>query len=158
MSRSGYSYDCDSWELIRWRGAVASAVRGKRGQALLREMAAALDAMPVKELVAEDLITPDGGCCAFGAVAMARGVTYEDLPESTFRFWDPFTLEILGRRERQVEFSGEQLAEAFDVAPALACEIVSINDDYLGHAKDEHARATRWWVVRNWIARHLNDG
>lgn len=33
MSRSGYSEDLDMWDLIRWRGAVKSALRGKRGQA-----------------------------------------------------------------------------------------------------------------------------
>ena len=33
MSRSGYTDECDGWELVRWRGAVNSAIRGKRGQA-----------------------------------------------------------------------------------------------------------------------------
>jgi hypothetical protein len=47
MSRSGYSDDHSEWDLIRWRGAVASAIRGKRGQAFLRELLVALDAMPV---------------------------------------------------------------------------------------------------------------
>jgi hypothetical protein len=37
MSRSGYSDDLENWSLIRWRGAVASAIRGRRGQAFLRE-------------------------------------------------------------------------------------------------------------------------
>jgi hypothetical protein len=43
------------WSHIRWRGAVASAIRGGRGQAFLREMLAAMDAMPVKRLVANEL-------------------------------------------------------------------------------------------------------
>lgn len=42
MSRSGYSEELDQWDLIRWRGQVASAIRGKRGQAFLRAMLAAL--------------------------------------------------------------------------------------------------------------------
>ncbi len=29
MSRSGYNDDGTEWDLIRWRGAVASAVRGQ---------------------------------------------------------------------------------------------------------------------------------
>ena len=29
MSRSGYTDECDGWELVRWRGAVNSAIRGK---------------------------------------------------------------------------------------------------------------------------------
>lgn len=55
MSRSGYSDDLDSWSMIRWRGAVTSATRGARGQAFFREMLAALDAMPEKKLIADDL-------------------------------------------------------------------------------------------------------
>lgn len=52
MSRSGYADWCDdNWAMIRWRGAVASAVRGKRGQAFLRELATTLDAMPEKRLI-----------------------------------------------------------------------------------------------------------
>lgn len=30
MSRSGYNDDIDNWQMIKWRGQVASAVRGKR--------------------------------------------------------------------------------------------------------------------------------
>lgn len=60
MSRSDYSEDLDMWDLIRWRGQVASAIRGKRGQKLLRDLAAALDAMPVKALIADELQTEDG--------------------------------------------------------------------------------------------------
>jgi hypothetical protein len=43
MSRSGYVDDVDQKDLAMYRGAVASAIRGKRGQALLREMREAMD-------------------------------------------------------------------------------------------------------------------
>ena len=42
MSRSGYSDSLENWDLIRWRGQVASAIRGKRGQQLLKELADAM--------------------------------------------------------------------------------------------------------------------
>lgn len=46
MSRSGYSDDCDDpLQEGRWRAAVNSAIRGKRGQAFLREALAALVAV-----------------------------------------------------------------------------------------------------------------
>lgn len=48
MSRAGYSDDFEGGELNVWRGAVKSAIRGKRGQAFLKELAAAMDAMPDK--------------------------------------------------------------------------------------------------------------
>lgn len=57
-----------------WRGAVNSAIHGKRGQGFLRDMAAALDAMPNKTLVANALQTPSGEVCAMGAVGVARGI------------------------------------------------------------------------------------
>ena len=72
MSRSGYSDDCSGRELNLWRGAVESAIRGKRGQAFLREMLVALDAMPEKRLIAGELVTPTGEVCAW---------CYGDLPE-----------------------------------------------------------------------------
>src|SRR5437868_4429286 len=103
MSRSGYSDDCDGWAAIRWRGAVAAATKGARGQALLREMMAALDAMPVKELVAHEL-EAEGSYCALGVVGKARGLDMAKL--------DP--------EDR------DQVAEAFGIAPALAAEIVYV--------------------------------
>ena len=39
MNRSGYTEEGDNWSVVRWRGAVKAAIRGKRGQAFLRELA-----------------------------------------------------------------------------------------------------------------------
>ncbi len=91
MSRSGYSEDGDQWQMIKWRGAVASAFRGRRGQAFLREMRDALDALPVKRLLRDELVQ-------FGiAHAMAceimyendeREAAYNETPEQRFvRMW-----------------------------------------------------------------------
>jgi hypothetical protein len=57
MSRSGFNLDgeYDQWACIRWQGAVKSAIRGKKGQAFLKELLSALDAMPEKKLIAEEL-------------------------------------------------------------------------------------------------------
>lgn len=65
MSRSGYSDECDDWQLIMWRGAVASSMRGRRGQAFLKETLAALDALPEKKLIDYDL-EREGAVCALG--------------------------------------------------------------------------------------------
>lgn len=133
MSRSGYDDNCDGWELIRWRGAVASATRGRRGQAFFREMLAALDAIPEKRLTAHDLEVPvtgmpfslrGGEVCAIGSVGKARGVDMAQL--------DPY--------------DHEAVATAFGIPHALACEIMWMNDDY--HETPER-RFTR---MRKWIA------
>ncbi len=56
MSRSGYIDDYDDPLVIgRWRGMVSSAVRGKRGQQFLKDLAVALDEMHEKKLIVKEL-------------------------------------------------------------------------------------------------------
>ncbi len=128
MSRSGYSDDGDdTWALVRWRGAVASAFRGARGQAFLREMAAALDAMPVKELIAHEIVTKDGACCAMGAVAKARGCPTADLDA----------------------YNRGQVAERMGIAEAMCAEIAFENDDDFCYSNETPAQ--RWSRMRRWV-------
>ena len=69
MSRSGYSDDFDdNGQLACYRGVIASATRGKRGQKFFRDLVMALDAMPIKRLVNNELETTDGEVCALGAL------------------------------------------------------------------------------------------
>lgn len=150
MSRSGYSDDCDSWALIRWRGAVASAIRGKRGQAFLSEVLAALDAMPVRELAADSLANHAGQFCTLGAVGAARGVELAKLEE----------------QDRDV------IAAAFGIPEALAAEIMFENDERerrvyverhgpprpgydpygIGWDVRDATGAERWARMRKWVA------
>jgi hypothetical protein len=129
LSRSGYSEDLDNWAIIKWRGAVKSAIRGERGQKFLRELLTALDAMPEKGLIAGDL-ERDGEYCALGVLGAARGLPLDKIdPE------DP-----------------PSVAEAFNIARALACEIVFENDE-AGHYAWTPGR--RWWHMRCWVAGNL---
>lgn len=123
MSRSGYSDDCWGVELICWRGAVASAIRGKRGQAFLYEMLQALAALPERKLI-EGELEQDGAVCAIGAVGKARGV-------------DMAGIEVDDR---------EQIARIFGIAPALASEIAYMNDEahYDRTPEERFARMRKW--------------
>lgn len=128
MSRSGYIDDCDQWDLIRWRGQVASALRGHRGQAFLREMLRALDALPEKRLIADELVH-DGEVCAIGSVGRARGIDMTQLdPECP-----------------------EQLAAAFGIARQLVQEIEFINDDEDCPCSPEQ----RFIKVRKWVLNEI---
>ena len=129
MSRSGYDDECDGWALIRWRGAVAQAIHGRRGQTFLREMLTALDAMEPKRLITEELKN-DIGVCAIGAVGAARGLDMAGI--------DPYCRE--------------QVAETFGIAPAMAAEIVFINDD-AWHRETPESRYTR---MRGWVASQIS--
>lgn len=75
MSRSSYSDDCDGWELNLYRGNVWRSMRGKAGQARLRELRDSLLALPVKELQAETFAAGTKEApkvCALGAWAVQR--------------------------------------------------------------------------------------
>jgi hypothetical protein len=151
MSRSGYSDDYgddDPLALGRYRAQVASAIRGKRGQALLRELLAALDAMPDKRLVAGEL-EADGQFCALGVVGQARGLDLANI--------DTYDVESMGPK--------------FNIAEQLAREIMWINDESVGRWKwvatglpypnewkrveVTNAGEDRFQVVREWVAKNI---
>jgi hypothetical protein len=158
MSRSGYCDDYgddDPLALGRYRAQVASAIRGKRGQALLRELLAALDAMPEKQLVAGEL-EADGQFCALGVVGQARGLNLAAI--------DTYDVEALGG--------------TFNIADQLAREIMWVNDEHVAdnqwdqveicgpmrpwdcayhdvRVRNESAASQRWQVVRDWVEAHI---
>ncbi|GGL61788.1 hypothetical protein GCM10009091_49390 [Pseudomonas brenneri] len=129
MSRSGYSDDYGGWGLVCWRGAVNSALKGKRGQAFLIELRDALEAMPTKRLIADSL-QAEGEFCTIGVLGAKRGVDMTTL--------DPDDREAVG--------------EAFDIAPAMASEIVFMNDEASWQAETPEQR---WVRMRDWITSQI---
>ena len=132
MSRAGYTDDIDSqeaqWASIRWRGQVMSAIKGKRGQAFLRELIEAMDAMPEKKLIAHEL-HHDGAVCAIGSVGVRRGLDMSALdPE------DP-----------------GPIAAAFGIAEQMVREIEFMNDE-AWYGSDPEGR---WRFMRNWAESNL---
>jgi hypothetical protein len=116
--------------MIRWRGAVASAIRGKRGQAFLREMLEALDAIPSQTLIAHDLENL-GGVCAIGAVGRRRGVDQSQI--------DPEDCDTI--------------VKVFGIPLALAAEIMFEND-YDGYWREASPKA-RWSRMRAWVESNI---
>jgi hypothetical protein len=164
MSRSGYCEDMDDqWAHIRWRGAVTSAIRGRRGQAFLREMLAALDAMPEKRLVAGALVfegvpevpwdpRPDEDIIV-GADQLVTG------EGESVRVGDVCALGCLGRA-RGAKMDGvdahdpPQVSRLFGISEALAREIVFVNDEDWWRESTPENRFKR---VHAWIINNLND-
>jgi hypothetical protein len=126
MSRSGYSYDwIEDNASYLYRGAVASAFRGKRGQMFLKEMLAALDALPEKCLV-DSALEQDGAVCAIGAVGKARGVDMSTIDPEDYH----------------------TVAGKFGIAEAMAREIVYENDEA---PLDNETPEQRFARMRRWI-------
>jgi hypothetical protein len=141
MSRSGYSEDFDASDIAMWRGQVASAIRGKRGQVFFRDLVAALDALSDKRLIAgilqtspTDELSPTENYtpnfCAIGSVGLARGLDMSDLdPDNT-----------------------QRIADIFNIAHQLAAEIVFENDE-AGPCKE--TPEARWHRMRAWAVSKL---
>jgi len=137
----------DQWSFIRWRGAVKSAIRGKRGQSFLREMIEAMDALPERKLVANELQSGDQ-VCAIGAVGKSRGIDMGQIDPEDYA----------------------TVAALFGISDALAQEIVFMNDeawiwstDERGIQKDAQGKSIRltpeqrFEKMRSWVSRHLKD-
>jgi hypothetical protein len=144
MSRSGYCDDGENtWALVCWRGAVNSALRGKRGQDFLKELAEAMDAMPVKRLVTEEL-QADGEFCTLGVVGNARNLDMSSI--------DPD--------------DSEAVAGKFGLAEAMVREIVWENDEHPGVYGTKPDGTTGWrsetpeerWIrMREWVGSHIKE-
>jgi hypothetical protein len=175
MSRSGYTDDYgddDPLAMGRWRQAVKRSIEGKRGQAMLRELAEALDAMPDKSLSAGNFATVEGEFCTLGVLGAKRGTKMDDLGDDE----DGCDTETVGQR--------------FGIARALAAEIMYMNDESVdehewvdvvicgpmppyhfqpyGHKRHDRTvrvaldpaivAAKRWQRMRKWVADNLATG
>lgn len=73
MSRIDYYDGDDALQMGRWIARAKMAIGGKRGQAVLRELEAALLAMPEKILIS-GAFCKEGDVCVLGALAIDRAV------------------------------------------------------------------------------------
>ena len=130
MSRSGYNEDYDDGNPWLYEQAVSRAFNGHRGQAFLRDMLAALDAMPVKRLIAHEWVKGDEAC-ALGVIAKARGVS-GDVAK-----YDPGDPE-----------GARGAAYLLNIAESMAREVVYWNDECARRETPEE----RWTRMRKWVA------
>lgn len=135
MGRHGYHDDLDQRDLAMWRGRVASAIRGKRGQAMLRELRDALDSMPEKRLIARVLQTKAGECCTLGRLAAVKGMDYTEYEDD----------------ECAQQDLRDDLSVGLNVSACLIQEVEYENDEGAWEETPEQ----RWTRMRAWVERQL---
>lgn len=126
MSRIAYSDEEQfSGQFELWQANCQRSLHGKAGQAALRELEAALLAMPSKRLIANQLQDEHGDVCAIGALVRYKGIT------PTTR-WPDEDMEAVG-----VECGMPRL---------VAWKVVEINDIDLDYSVDVFAPGPSQWV------------
>lgn len=162
MSRSGYIDDGENWDHIRWRGAVTSAIRGHRGQAMLREILTALDSLPEKQLAAGSLATADGQFCTLGALGRTRGLDMDHIdPEDRKAVADLFgCAEALAA---EIMYLNDELVDEWDWVEVESCGPVRPNYPDWGQRTrrlrrpKKDAAGQRWQYMRDWVAKQITD-
>lgn len=168
MARHGLHEDDgdDSLAHGRWRGAVMSAIRGKRGQVFLRELANALDAMPVKELVAGELQTEDGCHCALGVIGERRGLNVADMDVDDYDALAD-ALKVNAKIAQEVMWENDETFCDWEYVDVVICgpmrpPFYEARRGWVHEQHDRWERITkpdaahqRWQHMRRWVAKHL---
>lgn len=154
MSRSGYSDDCDDYlALGRWRAQVQSTINGRKGQAFLRELAAAMDAMPEKRLIADELVDEDGECCTLGVVCKSRGLKVDDIDYN-----DPPSvaeaIHITHQLVAEIEYENDECGYRFVEEPVMGPPRYPWSPDTKVVTVYETPEE-RWQRMRRWVERHI---
>lgn len=149
----------------RWQGQLMSQIRGKKGQAFLRELLASLEAIPDKRLT-EGAIAKDGCVCALGAVALKRRTDAGESRDAVLADLASINVDV-----DDIDHDGGDTvtgwAERELATPELlAIQIPWVNDDggrrYIGYdaeqRKHNYAEITpeeRWARMVRWTKRNL---
>jgi hypothetical protein len=152
-------FDCDgdgpeynnAWELHDQAGL--NALRGKRGQLVLKELEVALLALPEKKLL-NGKLSKNGGVCAIGALALKRRIEAGEARDAALKWMeeqvDPEDSEQWG--EQTTYFAKKHLG----IVGALANKISYENDegaDYIpGHKETDEERFER---VLKWVRENI---
>lgn len=149
MRRSCYSDDFgddNTWQLPFFRANVDRSLRGRKGQARLRELRDALLVLPVKALEAEtfaDGTSTAPKVCALGAWALAK------------RGGDPAAAFALVGRSDADDHDTAQVLEPHGWPRLVVLETIYINDD--GNYWRPETPEQRYTRVLAWVESNLTE-
>lgn len=131
-----------------WRANLGRALRGRRGQAALRELRDALLALPDKKLI-DGHIAKDGAVCAVGALMLDKkmkslGVAREEalklleadyVPYGGWEKWDGYD-----------DADTAEEAKAYGIPYMVAWRLVELNDEdlYKADPEERYRRVLAW--------------
>ena len=143
-------------ELFQHR--ITQAINGKRGQALLKELEAALVAMPVKRLLYSGFCDKAGEVCTLGALGVKREMDKGKTREEALKYlWGVVRRRGIEKEEENFGPNGDSIrfaAKRLDMAFALAWEVISQNDERNGGYKTTPEQ--RYEAVLKWVREQIH--
>jgi len=144
-----------------FRANVDRAIKGKRGQKVLRELREALLALPEKKLVQNALCVAHlddddnwvpGGFCAVGALSRFRRLKAGEPLEKI--------VEALRQDPEEGDYEYETVAEGrrLGIVECLAFELAYVNDDGLDQWRKEITDEERYARYLAWLDEHIVAG
>lgn len=146
MSRAELN-DCDDFpgQLDLYRANTERALSGKRGQAVLMELEAALIALPQKRLI-RDAFECDGEVCAISALALKRQTEAGKPPEEALKG----VADFLGGDYADADLVAARLKTSYN----LAWEVMFLNDDRNGW-DDKRTPEQRYEQMLAWVRENI---
>lgn len=150
MSRVVYSED-DVVPYEFQEQALKRAIEGRRGQAALRLLIRALDAMPGQRII-DDWLSKDGDVCTIGAMLVQHRVEQGKSREEAIEYVTGAQDVLTQRRDGWDWTDIADLATTnIDIARYLALELVSLTDEWGQGMTPEK----RWAFIRTWATNNL---
>jgi hypothetical protein len=161
MSRFDVDYDSEGPNTVGlWRSSLQRAINSARGQRLLREIEAALLAMPEHKLIADEIAhavdwDEDGdpideprviGVCVVGAYAAHQRARDEGVS------WARAVFDLAEELGGEVDcWETQELGVSLGMARTIAWELAYVNDERFGGLTDE----CRWEAVLGWVRERI---
>lgn len=144
MSRfeDGYDEDFPNQSALWWAN-TERALKGKRGQAFLKEMEEALLALPKKRLI-EGAVCFEGDVCANGALALKRRMANGEKLEDAMKWLE----ENAPDEDTYADETGFFMEKHFGILERLAIHAAYVNDEYSQATQTPEARYEK---VLGWV-------
>lgn len=147
MSRFDDGYDEDyPNQFALYHANVKRAMKGRRGQAFLKELEEALLALPEKKLI-EGRLCEAGKVCAMGALALKRRTSTGEKIEDAFKW-----LENEAPGEGYAGDTAEFMEKHFGILQCLSIETAYTNDE---RCRKPWTEETRYETVLGWVRENI---
>lgn len=140
-----------------WEANLERSLKGRKGQSALRELEAALLALPDKRLIANDTVSADGAVCAIAALAKHRGYQgdmalpkepdWNNPDDDNSPYWDDYDYETA------VENAMVKIAADLEVPPMVAKAIIYENDN--DNYRPDTTPERRYTRMLSWAQRQI---